>query len=384
LDDGSTGQGLTLSSVNAGGCYRETRYLHWPQGKPYLLIALYVQNTCARSVEFEFWTGEDPWIGRYATSEGDVGWTPAGVVRRETALAAGGFTVAGFYDLGNELLGEGAAPFSNVANFLALDPSSPRPSQALFANSFAHSPADLNPQRPLDNDSLTALNLGWTGLSLKPGEEFRLAYALGRAETGEAGSTPVAPTIGVSTWGFDVAWHRAAAGRWAAAGQSGGPQAPLQFRDEIIRVVLDPPLMRVEALYTFLNPREQALNATLFYPFPLGTELDYPTDIKVEGARFKRAEGGLLWRLRAGPAERVTVEVSYTQRCKGRLARYILTSTSFWNRALESGRYRVDWPSSLGGVTVSFAGRHGSEGDRDFVEWSAEDFLPTKDLVVTW
>jgi hypothetical protein len=78
------------------------------------------------------------------------------------------------------------------------------------------------------------------------------------------------------------------------------------------------------------------------------------------------------------------VEVSYTQRCKGRLARYILTSTSFWNRALESGRYRVDWPSSLGGVTVSFAGRHGSEGDRDFVEWSAEDFLPTKDLVVTW
>ena len=69
-----------------------------------------------------------------------VGWTPAGLVRREAALGPGAFTAGGLYDLGNREADEEEGAFSNQASFFALDPATAPPDHAIFANAFAHRP----------------------------------------------------------------------------------------------------------------------------------------------------------------------------------------------------------------------------------------------------
>lgn len=393
VQDGTQGRDLLLRSVNAAGCYRQTRYLLWPRGKPFVVVSLYIENVCDYPISFDFWTGDDPWIGRYETSEGDVGWTPDGIVRSEAVLDPTKFRTAGFYDLGNDLLGESAARFSNVANFMTLDPSTAVPTHAFFANRFAHDPGEIDPKKPLDNQSITALNIGWKGVSLKPGQQWRLAYAMGRADTqrpeelpgqGTQAKIPSAPALDPALWHFDQAVHAAEDQAWGAKKKKSGVEAPMQFREETIHVTVNPPDMTVDALYIFENHSEIALNMGMYYPFPLEPELAYPHQVDVKGARFKRTPTGLLWKLSLTPHGAATVEVKYTQRCLGALARYILTSTAFWNRSLEKGHYRVDWPSTLPNVSVSYPGTRRSEGGREFLEWEANDFMPTKDIVVTW
>ena len=86
----STAERVVLKSINRGECIEETRYLLWPAEASYVVVAAHFTNVCKKSVHFDFWTGDDPWIGRYKTSEGDVGWTPDGFVRSETKLETWG------------------------------------------------------------------------------------------------------------------------------------------------------------------------------------------------------------------------------------------------------------------------------------------------------
>lgn len=159
-------------------------------------------------MRFDLWTGDDPWIGLYASSEGDVGWTPKGLVRNETAFGTGQFTIGGLCDLGK--VGEKPGSFSNQANFFALDPALPLPDFAAFANRFAHGTKDVDPRRPLDNKSMTALNLGWRARTLAPGEAMDLALALGMARTrdgdaAEPETLPQLPALGDADWST---WRR--------------------------------------------------------------------------------------------------------------------------------------------------------------------------------
>lgn len=132
------------------------------------IMATRIANRCAHLIRFDLFTGDDPWIGLYRSSDGDVSWTPDRLIRHEIALGPGQF-VAGMYDLGNQALGQKERTFTNQANFFMLDPAVPLPDRTFFANSFAHSRKDINAPRPLDNKSLTALNMGWTDRTLKPG-----------------------------------------------------------------------------------------------------------------------------------------------------------------------------------------------------------------------
>lgn len=384
LEDGSAGGDVVLKSINSAGCYRETRYLRWPLGKPYLLVALHVTNTCAKQQAFDFWTGDDPWIGMYQTSEGDVGWQPGRIIREESLLDASNFQVAGFYDLGNDLTGEKPGTFSNVANFFALDPSSPKPHHASFANRFAHVADEVHEGRPLDNKSLMALNLGWKKVTLKSGDSWRLAYAMGRARTSEPGGVPVPPAIPPAQWRFDEAHYLAEGRSWAGDKVGTKSPAPLHFREETIHVSINPPNMTVDALYVFENRTDASMNMGIFYPLPLAPEHEFPHEVDVRGAGWRKVANGLQWRLAVGPRESSTVEVRYTQKSLGNLARYVLTSTSFWNRALEKGNYRVDWPASLPDVKVSYPGNAQERDGRMWLQWQESEFMPKKDIVVTW
>ena len=378
VSDGSGGGDLVLRSVNGRGCHEVTKLLLWPRGVGYVVVSTTLRNVCDHPKRLSFYTGDDPWIGRYKTSDGDVGWTAAGLVRTEAAIDPTTFRHGGLYDLGNALLGQSSAPFSNVASFIALDPTLPPPSVVLFANAFAHDPAEVDPSRPLDNRSMTALNIGWRGVVLEPGGALRVRYALGRATSGEPGTTPTIPEIPRRHWQLD----EAVSGGKVGAGRRG--PLPLRFESETIHVSLDPPLLRVEAEYVFRNRLTAPYAGTMFYPFPLDEEHPYPTEVEVDGAPFHRHERGLLWRLHVPPLAEARVRVRYTQPTRSQEARYILTSTSRWGEPLAHAEYRVDWPAALEGVTVSYEGEQTVEEGRRVLRFARDDFQPERDIVVSW
>jgi hypothetical protein len=147
---------VVMSSENAGGCYQVSKVVTTSAEWRYWIIASRIQNRCAHPVHFHFHSGDDPWIGRYASAEGDVGWTEAGLVRKETGFLAGEFTAGGLYDLGNSERGQTDKRFSNQADFFALDPTLPLPDFTGFANRFAHHPGEIDGKKPLENRTMIA------------------------------------------------------------------------------------------------------------------------------------------------------------------------------------------------------------------------------------
>jgi hypothetical protein len=379
LEDGEAGD-VVLRSTNRKDCIEVTRYLLWPRAAEHVVLSSTIRNVCDMTKRLAFWTGEDPWIGRYLSSDGDVGWYSGGLVPTEKSIDGAEFVHGGMYDLGNELLGQSSQPFSNAANFIALDPSLPKPSHVLFANAFAHDPAEIDPRRPLDNESLTALNIGWPGLRLDAGATVHFRYALGRAHTGASGTTPTVPEIPRAQWTFDRPYRRAATAE-VVPGDAG---PPIRFAEETIRLSVDPPYLHVDAEYVFENRSSTDRGTSMFYPFPIDDDHPYPDSIEVEGARHRPHRSGVIWVVRVPAQSTASVTVRYRQEARTAEARYILRSTHAWGEPLDRGTYEVSWPSGLRGVRVSYPGSRTEDGGRVHLRFERKKFMPDRDLIVKW
>ncbi|MFH1466412.1 MAG: hypothetical protein ABIO70_18660, partial [Pseudomonadota bacterium] len=192
------GEGLLLRAENGALPFHLARWLLvQPDGT--LLNRLRVTNASSLPVRFAFWEGEDPWVGRYGTSEGDLGWwgSPGepGHWQRTEGGPRGPFPrCLGIGDPGE---GEGGPP---SANFLCLAPEAPAPDVFLFANHFAHDPTEVDPARPLTSESMTAFNLGWTGIALDPGAAWELSWAAGATAPPSVAEAPRAPELPAAAW----------------------------------------------------------------------------------------------------------------------------------------------------------------------------------------
>lgn len=379
LADGRDGGDVVLRSVNRADCFEVTRHLLWPRGAAYVVISSRVRNVCPQALTFSLWTGEDPWIGTYRSSDGDVGWHAGGLVRTERALDGRAFRWGGMIDLGNELLGQSAAPFSNAADFLLPDPALPPPDRAFFANRFAHEAGDVDPARPLDNRSLTAFNLGWVGRRLAPGEAAVFRYALGHARSGPPGSVPGVPDIPPAHWAF------AAADLDPADGLHAAPATGVRFREEDILVTVDPPLLRVEGLYVFENATDTPRQSTMFYPLPIDEWHLPPEDVAVRGvAAWEPRPAGLSWRVDVPARGTATVAVRYAQRCLVPDGRYVLTSTQRWGAPLDRARYEVRWTAAADPLRATLPGVPAVREGVSTLRWEGRAVLPLHDLVIQW
>lgn len=381
IRDGSKGNGVILRSVNRTGSYEVIRYLYWPANADWFVISAYIRNTGKRAVHFAFWTGEDPWVGTYGTSKGDVGWYAKGIVKKEMSMDGRAFHYGGLIDLGNTLAGQTSTGFSKVADFIEPDPGLPPPDRAFFANSFAHVKADINPERLLNSHTLTAFNLGWTDIRLKPGREVHFSYALGRADTGSP-TQPRPPKIPARVWGFDRALSRAYRSKYRVK-KAGDRLLPIRFYAESIRMDIG---ARIDlyASYFFQNITDSTQKTSMFYPFPMDADHPYPDLIEVSTAKWHKVKKGIVWRLKLAPHGRAVVEVHYAQAFKKPVARYILTTTGYWGRPFQTADYEVRVPDGFRNVHVSFKGQSSHKNGLTVYRFTKTIFLPDRDLVVTW
>jgi len=370
---------IVLASENAGGCYRVFKVAFTRAESRTWFIATRVQNRCGHPVHFHFFTGDDPWLGLYASSDGDVGWTPAGLIRYETMLDVGRLTVAGLYDLGNTALGQKEEGFSNQADFFALDPSLPLPDFAAFANRFAHQASEVDAHRPLDNKTMTALNFGWTARTLDPGESLDVGLALGMAVTGEPGTTPQPTVLTDQDWS-----------RWRSFLKPLVPGEAVHFAAERVELDLRDGLLTVDATYHLVNPSPSSQGLAISYPVLVSRDRLAPTTVEVDGRPLETEA------LQPGQVEvRFPVEVParavhsfhvrYQQALRGHEAVYLVTSALRWPHPIDRAVFIVRYPSAWTKVAVSspVSHRESSHGQTTLTVLQ-QPFIPDREFTVRW
>lgn len=377
---------VVLRSLNVGGCYRVTRVATTRAGVRWWILATRVTNGCDHPVRFDLFSGEDPWIGRYRSSDGDVGWTAGQLVRHEAAFGPGEWESGGLYDLGNRALGQTEGSFSNQADAFVLDPATPLPDVVLYANRFAHDASEVDPERPLDNQTLTAVNLGWRGRTLAPGEGLTVAMALGMAETGEPGAVPRAPALTDADWSL---WR-------AHLVEDARPEADRAVRFAAERVVLDvaATALDVDGLYTVRNPDDAAMTVLIRYPILVAPDRPAPATVAVDGVAMTpqrdpdhpgESTVSVSFPVRLPPRGIARFHITYRQPHTGREAAYLVTTARRWSRPVGRAVFVVRHAPDLGDVTLSFPGaRTRQVAGRTVHTLAFSDFAPHRELVVRW
>ncbi len=373
---------VVLQSENQGGCYRVTKLATMERGARHLVIATRVSNRCDRPLRFDLWSGDDPWLGTYASSDGDVGWIPGELIRHGRVLRLGAFSEGGFYDLGNSALGQRETGFSNQADVFLLDPAAALPDLALFANRFAHAASEVDPSRPLDNKGMIALNLGWLARELAPGEGLTVAFALGLAETGEPGSIPRAPPVSLAEWSR---WRR-----HLAEGRRGASSGRVEFAAERVELRLDEGALEVRGSYWLRNPEDADQTVRIDYPVLTAPDRPAPASLLVDGKELPLTPAGAerataSFSIAVPPRGLARFEVSYRQLHRGRVAAYMVTSARSWPGAgVGRALFVIDRPAALK-LRLSYPStilRRAGERIHELV--ALQPFVPTRELVLRW
>ncbi len=372
---------IVLRSTNEAGCYRVTKVARTRIETPYWIIATRIENTCDHPLRFDFFSGDDPWLGLYRTSDGDVGWADGRIIEKETEMEIGTFSSGGIWDRGNPALGQAASEFTGEANFIALDPASPRPDKVFFANAFAHRSEDIKPNRPLDNKTLTALNLGWTEQTLLPGQGFSVASALGRAKIDSADKLPRAPNIPLEDWS---AWRAFLKEPPKTA------EDTVIFAAETVDLHIDDRAAAVTGTYTVRNTGDAPVSMGIVYPIITAPDRPVPKIIEVDGREVSvrkksrtEAEGRFTVQVPARGLAQFTV--GYRQAHTAGKVVYMVTSAARWSPPLFHATFTVRHPDTFNNVRISYPETAVTTADgkvthRIFLQ----PFAPDRELEVTF
>jgi len=167
------------------------RFLFYQSGDTFVTLVTKFTNIGSAPTSFSYIYGDEPWIGNYGSSAGNVGWLKDRIAQTEMAIDTRRYTYAGMFDYGNPLAGEHHEFYTQKANFLEWQPDS-RPDLAYFANQFDHfAPAEK--KVALNSTDNRIIALMWGPRTLDPGMSFSFNISVGMADNDPKTGLPVKP-----------------------------------------------------------------------------------------------------------------------------------------------------------------------------------------------
>jgi hypothetical protein len=167
------------------------RYLFYQAGDAFVTLVTSFKNIGSAPTAFAYIYGDEPWVGDYGSSAGNIGWLEDRIILTEAGIDTSRYTYAGMFDYGNPLAGENSEFYTKKANFIEWLPES-RPDIAFFANQFV-SYAPIEKQVPLNSKDSRVIALKWGPKVLQPGKSFAFTIIVGMADSDPITGMPVKP-----------------------------------------------------------------------------------------------------------------------------------------------------------------------------------------------
>lgn len=163
------------------------------------------------------------------------------------------------------------------------------------------------------------------------------------------------------------------------------PSAVLHFAREEIRMNIRPGAVEITGMYHFTNTLPNPATAVIFYPFPRDSFHAYPDSVSIPGYELERSDSGVSFKMRFRPQVEDSFLAYYRQPLRGRQARYIVTTTRAWKRAIDQAQFRITVPTNFKGVKLSYKPDAISRTDSTVTySFTRRSFYPDKDVIVTW
>jgi hypothetical protein len=173
-----------------------TRRAYFKAGDTFFLLTINIKNIGNRPVTYDYLYGDDPWVGNYGTSGGNVGWSGDGFYYFSGKLNTKKFNYAGYFDLGNEAIGQ-RHNFTWAANFIEwfgdIEPF------VYFSNGPFDIPPLNNEKIPLSSNA-RFIGINWGARTLKPGQAETYTLAIGMAEHDPQTGFPVKPKVDLKNY----------------------------------------------------------------------------------------------------------------------------------------------------------------------------------------
>lgn len=166
------------------------KILFYEAGNSFFTMVTKITNIGREPTGFYYAYGDEPWLGDFGSSAGNVGWLKGQIVTTETIVDTKTNTFVGMFDYGNPLAGEKHENFTWTANFIEWDVGG-SPDMAYFSNMPRSGTTNANV--PLNSPDSRFVGLQWGPRYLKPRESFTFTLAIGMAANNPISKFPVKP-----------------------------------------------------------------------------------------------------------------------------------------------------------------------------------------------
>lgn len=161
-------------------------------GKPYMILVQKITNIGINNASYYYVYGDEPWLGNYGSSIGNIGWVSDHPIKYEEEINTNKYKYIGLYDYGNDVIGEGHN-FTGKANFIEwlYDP----PDIAFIVNQEKAVINQPKKKTPLSSKLSRFIGVQWGPVYLQPKGFQVIVLAIGMAEGSKEGKIPSKPDV---------------------------------------------------------------------------------------------------------------------------------------------------------------------------------------------
>jgi len=171
------------------------RFVIYHAGNRYFLMANRFRNVGKTPASYYFVYGDEPWVGNYGSSGGNIGWTKDRLYYYESVVDPKLYSYAGMYDHGNRAVPGEIGGFTEIANFIEWM-GEIRPDLVYFSNKEGKI-NDESARIPLASSDNRVIFLQWGPRQLLPNQSETILMAIGMADSAANTKLPGKPTIDV-------------------------------------------------------------------------------------------------------------------------------------------------------------------------------------------
>ncbi len=167
------------------------RHVFFRAGATFFVLSVNIKNVGKSAVTYYYLYGDDPWLGNYGSSGGNIGWSGDGFYYYVGRLNTKKYNYAGYFDFGNGAIGQ-QHNFTRTANFIEwfgdLEPF------VYFSNGPSDIPPVSNERIPLSSNA-RFIGINWGPRTLRPGQSETYTLAIGMADHDPKTGFPVKPEV---------------------------------------------------------------------------------------------------------------------------------------------------------------------------------------------